>query len=88
LEEWVEWAEWAEWEDSVKVMKMMNKATWMTCKRKKSWKVPNKRNKDKKHDANDVYLAIYLYIIIKIFIISEFSTFPSSYPWDIYWLSR
>jgi len=58
LEEWAEWVEWVEWEDLVKVMKMMNKATWMICKRKKSWRVQNKRNKNKNHDANDVYLAI------------------------------
>ena len=68
-------------------MKMMNKETWKTCKRRKSWNVPNKRNKNKKHEANDVYLAIYPYIIIKIVTISEFSTFPFSYPWGICWLA-
>jgi hypothetical protein len=33
---------------------MMSKAIWRIYKRKSSWRVGIKRNRKKKHDANDV----------------------------------
>ena len=72
-----------EWEVT-EVTKTMSKVIWTIYKRKSNWRVPNKRNKKKKHDANDVYLAIYPYIRIRKIIIFGFLISPSSYLLDIY----